>query len=104
YLLSSWSRAAARAAKSLRPENLPEVIAAMVHPALGPSYLRAWDWYFRVEVAAALIAAHLGSEPWADSPRRRALEDVLDGPIDWATTAAVIALLDVALRDEAARP
>lgn len=46
----------------------------------------------------------LGDEPWAESRRRKALEDVLDGPADWTNTAAVIAILDVGRRDERARP
>jgi hypothetical protein len=76
----------------------------MVYPPPAPEDVEPWDWYLRVQVAAALIASHLGDEPWAESPRRILLEAVLDGPVDWTSTAAVIALLDVARRDEAARP
>lgn len=104
YLLSSWSSAAAKAAHKLRPEHMEQVLAVMVHPPSAPKYIEPWDWYFRVEVAAALIASHLGGEPWATARRRMDLEDVLDGPADWTSTAAVIALLDVARRDDAARP
>jgi ankyrin repeat protein len=104
YQLSSWSRVAAKAARELRAEPLQQVLGAMVHPPEAPEYIEPWDWYLRVQVAAALIVSYLGDEPWAESRRRKALEDVLDGPADWTNTAAVIALLDVGRRDERARP
>jgi ankyrin repeat protein len=104
YLLSTWSRAAAKAARRLPQERLREAMAVMVHPPPGPAYLEPWVWTFRVQVAAALVASFVGDEPWAESPRRSALEAVLDGPADWTNTAAVIALLDVGRRDEVARP
>jgi hypothetical protein len=92
------------AAERLEVARLPQVLAVMVHPPAPPKGVEPWDWHFRVQVAAALIASHMGKEAWAESPRRKALEAVLDGPADWTNTAAVIALLDVARRDEAARP
>jgi len=104
YLLSTWSDAAAKAARKLRPEHLEQALAVMVYPPPAPSYIEPWDWYFRIQVAAALGASRLGSESWAEAHGRKALEDVLDGPADWTGTAAIIALLDVGRRDEAARP
>ncbi|MGC4119867.1 MAG: hypothetical protein QM765_35880 [Myxococcales bacterium] len=104
YRLDGWSNAAHAAAHVLMPEDLRQVLAVMVHPPKEPELFEPWDWYFRVQVAAALVVSHLGVEPWSESARRRALEDVLDGPADWSNTAAAIALLDVAQRDEAARP
>ncbi|MCP4448195.1 MAG: ankyrin repeat domain-containing protein [Myxococcales bacterium] len=104
YQLDAWSRAAAATAEQLAPSDLTNILAVSVFPPDGPSYIEPWDWYFRVQVAAALIASHLGESPWVDSPSRHALEAVLDGPADWTNTAAIIALLDVARRDEVARP
>lgn len=105
YRLASWSEAARRAARGLGRGALGEVLATMAHGAEdGPGYVEPWDWRFRVQVAAALVVSHLGDEPWETSPRRAALEDVAEGPADWTSTAAIVALLEVARRDEAARP
>jgi hypothetical protein len=76
--------------------NVDELLAAMVHPP--PSASRQpWDWRFHVMTAAALALGHLsvagrmlGTHP---------LVVLLDGPVDWTTTAAVIALGDLALRE-----
>jgi hypothetical protein len=103
YLLRVWSEAALRAARAMTRDALPQVLAAMVHWVDGPGYVEIWDWRFRVQLAAALVASHLGDEPWERSARREALEDVVEGPADWTSTAAIIALMDVATRDEAAR-
>jgi hypothetical protein len=104
YVLSVWSKASSAVARNLRAEDLPRVLAVMVHPPPPPAYVEPWDWYLRVQVAAALVASHLGGGAWAEAPRRKALEDIMDGPGDWTNTAAIIALLDVARRDELARP
>lgn len=103
YLLRIWSEAASRAASAMGREVLPELLAAMAHWVDGPGYLEVWDWRFRVQVAAALVASYLGDEPWERSARREALEDVAEGPADWTSTAAIIALMDVARRDAGAR-
>jgi ankyrin repeat protein len=104
YVLSVWSKASAKVAESLREEDLRHVLAAMVHPPPGPKYLKPWDWHFRVQVAAALVASHLGGAERARSSSREALEAIADGPADWTNTAAVIALLDLARRDPTIRP
>jgi hypothetical protein len=104
YSLATWSKAAATAAAQKLASFSPEdVLSAMVHPPPAPPYLRAWDWAFRFQVAAGLVASHMGREPWKGSSRQRAIEDVLDGPADWSNSAAVIALLDVGRRDLDAR-
>lgn len=104
YQLDVWSRAAATTAEQLAPSDLTNILAVAVFPPDGPRYIEPWDWYFRVQVAAALIASHLVESPWVDSPGRHALEAVLSGPADWTNTAAIIALFDVARRDKVARP
>lgn len=103
YVLPVWSRVSATAARKLRAEDLQRVLAVMVHPPPRPTYLEPWDWYLRVQVAAALVGSQLGGAAWTESPSRNVLEGIVDGPADWTNTAAVIALLDVARRDEAAR-
>jgi ankyrin repeat protein len=92
YLLRIWSEAARRVALPA-----PEVAAVMVHPPEAPEYLEPWDWWFRVQVAAALVLSHT-------SEGRNALKDIADGPADWSNTAAILALYDLARRDETARP
>jgi ankyrin repeat protein len=104
YLLRIWSQAALRAARGMARDALPRVLATMAHGVDGPGYVEIWDWRFRVQVAAALVVSYLGDEPWDGAARRQALEDVAEGPADWTSTAAIIALMDVARRDEAARP
>ena len=73
-----------------------ELLAAMVHP---PKIAHAdpWDSRFRVMVAAALTLAQSVEGPLASSEAGRLLVGLLDGPVDWATTAATIALTDLAL-------
>jgi hypothetical protein len=98
YALRVWSDLAAGAVKRLDAAQLDEVLAAMVNPPAAPSRIEPWDWYFRVQVAAALVVSH-----WKDSAGRSALEDIADGPADWTNTAAIIALFDSARRDETHR-
>jgi hypothetical protein len=95
YRLQDWSQIAASQAGAL---GVPasQALGVMVHPPAPESTETLWDWRFRIQVAAALLAAHLseqsGSDPLA------VLSEIVDGPIDWTTSAALIALLDVALR------
>jgi ankyrin repeat protein len=92
YLLRLWSEAARRV--TFEPAD---VAAVMAHPPDGPDYLEPWDWWFRVQVAAAIVLSHLDGG-------RQILEDIADGPADWSNTAAILGLFDVARRDEKARP
>ena len=76
--------------------DIDELLAAMVHPTSSPS--RApWDWRFQFMTASALALGYLD----ADEPSNMSnhpLVRLLDGPVDWSTTA-VIALGDIALRE-----
>jgi hypothetical protein len=77
--------------------DVDELLAAMVHPTPSPSRT-PWDWRFQVMTASALALGHLR----ADEPSNisnHPLVRLLDGPVDWSTTAAVIALGDIALRE-----
>lgn len=95
YLLELWSDRARAAAQALGPHRATEVAATMVHPAPRPEYLTTWDWRFRCQVAAALVLAHL--------EQTAMLRDLLDGPVDWAATAAILAFFDLAHRSPEAR-
>jgi hypothetical protein len=95
YGLPEWSRSAVSEAAALGAPAT-SALAAMVHPPSPELNDLLWDWRFKVQVAAALMAAHLSEQSGGDSVA--VLSDVADGPIDWATSAALIGLLDVALR------
>jgi hypothetical protein len=97
YDLESWSNAARDGAAGLAANvTASDCLAAMVHPPSGPPGILPWDFRFRVQVAAALVAAHL--EERRDGPPFAVLFDAIDGPLDWACTAAIVALLDRARR------
>jgi hypothetical protein len=104
YALPIWSRIAALMANQLRDQDLRPLLSVMVYPPATPATIEPWDWSLRVQVAAALIASHLAGPARAESPSLSLLKDLMDGPADWSNTAAIIALFDVARRDEAARP
>ena len=66
-----------------------------MHPPNAPEGIDAWDWVFRVQVAAALCLVGVDAG-WGGSIRERALMSLWLGPLDWTTTAALIALTEVA--------
>lgn len=105
YLQRNWSFVAEEFAKDIAISALPSLLANMASPptTLFENGLPLWDAWFRAQVATAFIASYVGDEPWAQSKRRELLYEVLDGPADWANTAVIVALVDVARRDENAR-
>ncbi|MBS2033182.1 MAG: ankyrin repeat domain-containing protein [Deltaproteobacteria bacterium] len=103
YLLSVWSRHSERAAARLGDESPASIAGAMVHPPPRPAHIEPWDWWFRVQVAAALVIARQATPPWATSGSRAVLKSVLNGPADWTNTAAIIALFEVGMRDASTR-
>jgi hypothetical protein len=84
-----WSRAAEWSASGVRETDL---LGCQVAPPPRPPGLEPWDWRFRCQVAAALGLAQIDAG-WAGSRRREALRTLLLGPLDWATTAGVIAMV-----------
>ncbi len=110
----TWAELARRTAKELGFDKAPEILSLMVIlPPLpravlpdgkpAPSPFKLGDWWFRVQVAAALTLAFI-DEGWEDSVRKRALESMIFGPPDWITTAGMIALTALANVDPVARP
>jgi tetratricopeptide (TPR) repeat protein len=100
YRLERWweQAGALGAAQASRAEA---VLACMVHPPPHPDELTPWDWMFRVQVAAALVIARLpGAWP---GQRRELLFSLALGPTDWTSTAALIALTELAVREPEAR-
>jgi len=99
YDLKSWSEQAKGVAEQLGPGAVPDLLGAMVHPTEPPRGARIWSWVQRLQVAAALVLAHIDSGPWKGSLRRKVLFDLANGPMDWTVTAAVVALSAVAQED-----
>ena len=105
YLQRTWSLLAEEFAAGIAVSELASLLAAMASPptALFEQHLDLWNAWFRAQAAIAFIASYVGSEPWLTSKRRELLYEVLDGPADWANTAVIVALVDVARRDETTR-
>jgi len=100
YQLVRWWDHAGQVAHQLGPDTVPSILAAMVHPPRRADTQSPWNWLFRIQTAAALVLARL-DVPW---PRRRQLLfDLALGPVDWSTSAALIALSELAIREEPAR-
>jgi hypothetical protein len=101
YQLEVWIKQARRLAEQMRPVHVTDLLATMVYPPRPPDVRRPWVWVYRVQLAAALVIAHL-DQGWLRSVRRKALLALANGPADWTTDAALIALTVVALDDEEA--
>jgi tetratricopeptide (TPR) repeat protein len=98
YDLMEWLHHAGNLAGRLGPGAVPGLLGAMAHPPEPPAPVRRWDWTFRVQVAAAVMIAQ-SEDRWEGSLRRQVLFDLANGPMDWATVAAAVALTGVALRN-----
>lgn len=101
YQLEVWSKQAARLARQMQPNHAVDLLATMVYPPRPADVKRPWGWVYRVQMAAALVLAHL-DDGWRGSVRRKALLSLANGPMDWTTDAALIALTMVAMDDEEA--
>jgi len=78
--------------------GVDELAAVMVHPPRAPQDRYPWEWRFRVQVAAAFALAGRGDEGW------NALVTILDGPIDWTSSAAALGLMQMAMREPERSP
>jgi hypothetical protein len=103
YSLAGWAARAADLARDLGPGQVDGLLGVMVHPPDPPARVLAWDWLPHVQVAAALVLGHLGTD-WDRSLRRQVLFDLANGPLDWSVTAAAVALTAAALEDPAVAP
>lgn len=112
FNITSWSKAARDLGKSLGEGKIEDVLRVMVHPPAAPEGVIAWDWIQGVQVAAALTIAYTSSD-WErpipkkglfgktsePAPRHAALYGLLFGIGDWTTTAAIVALTQIALEE-----
>lgn len=86
----NW-RQAAFLARTMSLDQIPNILAVMVHPPRVENGSEAWTWLQRIQLAAAQIVANielLKQVNVTDS----ALVQVLKGPVDWTMDAAAIAL------------
>ncbi|MBN1313114.1 MAG: tetratricopeptide repeat protein, partial [Anaerolineae bacterium] len=95
YELDKWNTAAKRTAKQLGTEKLDDLLGVMVHPPEPQGGIPIWYWIYRVQVAAALVIAHL-DDGWDGSLRKEVLTSLALGPMDWTVDAALVALLVIA--------
>ena len=95
YNIDSWSRQAAEIAARIGPAQLESVLAVMVHPNTPPENEETWVWIPHLQLAAALVAAHIDNG-WKGSLRREALLSLVLGPDDWTTVAGMVAMTQVA--------
>ena len=98
FNLSDWAVLAQQAATMEGTLARDHLLAVMTHPPKAPANIAAWDWVQRVQVAAALTIAFL-DDGWEGSVRRETLVALLNGPMDWSITAAILALTYLAERD-----
>jgi hypothetical protein len=94
YSLERWGEQARDLARRLGPAVVQDVLATMVHPPAVPEGALPWNWLFRVQVFGALTASWIDNG-WGDSVRREALMSLLHGPVDWTTTAGIIAACEL---------
>jgi tetratricopeptide (TPR) repeat protein len=90
YDLLVWIGCAVQLGGRLGPGGVDALLGVMAHPPAPQPGWRDWDWTARVQFAAALVLA--GTGPTALD----VLIDLANGPLDWTTAAAVVALTAVA--------
>jgi hypothetical protein len=99
YTLARWSEVALDIARALAGIGSVQIAAAMVHPPPAPVTMALGDWRFRVQVATALLVTRV--EEFGGTSSRAFLQHFLHGPVDWVTSAAIVAYLDIARRHPA---
>lgn len=110
YYLPVWWRKAGVVAQRLQCAGYSarDIASTMVFPVPVPEgaaleFRVTWRWVGAVQAAAAVILARFEeSEAWAQSQRRATLLSIANGPTDWTTSAAIVALSEVALQTPAA--
>ena len=95
-LFEAWDLAARLAPRAA--ERTSELAQAMVFPTSPPDDFPTASWVYRTQVAAACLIVH-ASGGWRGSERRQVLLDLLRGPVDWTTSAAILVLGELAVRE-----
>jgi tetratricopeptide (TPR) repeat protein len=95
YDAAAWCARGKRDAAALPDEAVRSLLAVMVHPPRPPKGFAQDAWVFRVQVASAMMLCW--AEGGLEAPgAAAAFDSLLAGPIDWTTTAAIIALAELA--------
>jgi tetratricopeptide (TPR) repeat protein len=103
FNLELWDGPAKSLAEQMGPAWAQQLMFTMVHPPPLPSPTTdPFDWVARVQIAAALVLAHLDAG-WEGSTRKRALYSIACGPTDWTMNAAIIVLAWLSRADAAVR-
>lgn len=90
---SRWWASAGQIAERFDATDLQLLLACVVRPPPLPRGLAVQEWIPRVQLASAFVIAQLAlEEPWTESARRSGLFSILHGPMDWSTSAAIVAL------------
>jgi len=100
YEPARWSASARGLADRFGDAAVTDVLATMAFPPKGPGGAPVGEWMFRVQVVAAFVACRLGNVmsagAWAASAGGRAAHAIVNGPLDWSTTAMIVALAELA--------
>lgn len=99
YQLDVWWAHARRLGNQLGPTQVDELLATMVYPPGAAHVEQAAMWVYRIQIAAAMVIAHV-DEGWEDSVRRKVLLALASGPMDWTVDAALVTLAVLAREDE----
>jgi tetratricopeptide (TPR) repeat protein len=91
YSAAGWFDGAKSVAAGLGAKGVGACAAAMVSSEPSEEYWLG-DWVFQRQVASAFVMAHLPGG-------REALWDIVYGPVDWACTAAIVALAQLAIEN-----
>lgn len=92
-----WCRQAEATGQHLGVGAIEALLGAMVHPPPMPEGWAPWYWRQQVVIAAGLVVAFVETG-WPETGRRAALRSLLFGPVDWTTTAGIVAMTELAYR------
>lgn len=90
YDIGTWSSYAVQIGAQLGEQNISAILGVMAYPPDAPPGIRMWDWTAKIQFAAAFILAGTGPNAFD------VLCDLANGPLDWTTAAAVVALVAIA--------
>ncbi|WP_372724905.1 hypothetical protein [Novipirellula sp.] len=100
FNLKSYSIEAVSVASKYSDLTPCEMIGAMQFPGRPPASDWYWDWMFRCQVLTAMVIGKSVGNSLNDTSHGRHLLDIVHGPVDWMTTASMIASTDIARGSE----
>ena len=103
FSLNEWGTVAAGLAKDFRKLAPCEILGTLIQPPDFPQTEWPWNWLFRSQLMGLLILARSQTKSWINSNQGQHVKDIVYGPVDWTTTAALVALTDRARQDISCR-